>query len=51
MLKVTYIDFPERAGGANLSGWYITDAHGSIIGEGHRYTDQASGLKALMALS
>lgn len=50
MLKVTYIDFHEKAGSAVHSGWYITDGNGAIIGDAHRYADQASGLQALMAL-
>ncbi len=51
MLKVTYIDFHEKPGRAACTGWYITDANGAIIAGAHRYTDQASGLRASMALS
>lgn len=51
MLKVTYIDFHEKPGGAPFSGWYITDANGAIIDGSYRFEDQASGLRALMALS
>ncbi|MCJ2018670.1 MULTISPECIES: hypothetical protein [unclassified Methylobacterium] len=51
MLKVTYIDFHEKPDSAVHSGWYITDANGAMIGGAHRYEDQASGLRALLALS
>jgi hypothetical protein len=51
MLKVTYIDFHEKPGSTVHSGWYITDANGAMIGGAHRYEDQASGIRALMALS
>ncbi|MHC2104994.1 MULTISPECIES: hypothetical protein [unclassified Methylobacterium] len=51
MLKVTYIDFHDRSTDRPLSGWYITDANGAMIGDAHRYDDQASGLRALSALS
>lgn len=51
MLKVTYIDFHEKSDSVLHSGWYITDANGAVIGGAHRYEDQASGLRALLALS
>lgn len=51
MLKVTYIDFREKPNSTVHSGWYITDASGAIIDGSQRYEDQASGLKALIALS
>ena len=51
MLKVTYIDFHEKPESAVHSGWYITDSNGSMISGAHRYEDQASGLRALLALS
>ena len=50
MLKVTYIDFHEKPGSAPISGWYITEANGAMIGAAHRYDSQASGLRALTAL-
>ncbi|MBN4095662.1 hypothetical protein [Methylobacterium sp. OT2] len=48
MLRVTYLDFRARPG---ISGWYITDANGAIVDGGRRYEDEASGLRALIALS
>ena len=51
MLKVTYLDFRGASAGGDLSGWYITDANGALIGDAHRYDDLASGLRALSALS
>ncbi|MDE4915750.1 hypothetical protein PQI07_34780 [Methylobacterium sp. 092160098-2] len=51
MLEVTYIDFHEKPGSPVHSGWYITDENGAMIGGAHRYADQISGLRALLALS
>jgi len=51
MQKVTYIDFYEKPDSAVRSGWYITDGNGAIIGDAHRYEDQANGLRALISLS
>ncbi|WP_187294370.1 hypothetical protein [Methylobacterium sp. B1] len=51
MMKVTYISFHEKPDSPIHSGWYIADANGATIGGGSRYQDQASCLRALLALS